>query len=42
MSIIDKKVGEMNIWEFSLAILVVNLIVSIIVALLLSLIGKKN
>jgi hypothetical protein len=38
MSLFDKKVGEMNIWEFFLSLLLVNLIVSIIVLLLQKLI----
>ena len=38
MSLFDKKVGDMNIWEFFLSLLLVNLIVSIIVVLLQKLI----
>lgn len=33
-SFFNKNVGEMNIWEFILSILIVNLIVSLIVLLL--------
>ena len=40
MSLLDKKVGDMNIWEFFLSILLVNLIVSIIVLLLQKIIKR--
>ncbi len=40
--ILTEKIGDMNIWEFFLALSIVQIIIIIIAAIFQSLIGKKS
>ncbi len=40
--ILTEKIGDMNIWEFFLALIIVQLIITIIIAIVQSLLSKKS
>jgi len=40
--ILTGKIGDMNIWEFILALFIVQLIVAILIGVMQALIGKKS